>query len=102
MFSCPANSSQRKQEPVLVYIALTEKVGGTDASFPVLFARVETGIMTSAFGVGGCSVEDWKKVACSVAVIRAVSGFRIYALGGITYWRIVHRGLSRADCRAAE
>ena len=42
---------------------LTENVGGTEASFPVLLARVVTGMMTSARGAGGCAGEDAKKVA---------------------------------------
>ena len=54
-------------------------MGGTDASFPVLFASVETGIMTSAFAAGGCAAEDSKNVACSVAVPSSVSNMRIYA-----------------------
>ena len=45
----------------------TENVGGTDASFPVSFARVDTGMMRSDLGAGGCFAEDWKNVACSVA-----------------------------------
>ena len=48
----------------------TENVGGTEASFPVSLASVLTGTMTSALGAGGCSADDAKKVACSVAEIK--------------------------------
>ena len=41
----------------------TEKVGGTDASFPVLLAKVDTGIMTFALSAGGCSADEAKNVA---------------------------------------
>lgn len=46
----------------------TEKIGGTEASFPVLFARVVTGTIKSARGAGGCWGEDAKNVACRVAI----------------------------------
>ena len=35
------------------YRMRTENIGGTDASSPVLFASVVTGIMTSARGADG-------------------------------------------------
>lgn len=46
---------------------LTENMGGTEASSPVVFNSVVTGIMTSARGAGGCFTDDSKNVACSVA-----------------------------------
>ena len=45
----------------------TEKSGGTDASLPVLFAKVDMGIITSALGAGGWAASEAKNVASSVA-----------------------------------
>ena len=45
----------------------TEKPGGTEASFPVLLANVEMGMIKSARGAGGCFSDDAKNVASSVA-----------------------------------
>ena len=45
----------------------TEKSGGTEASFPVLFSSVEIGKIRSAFGAGGCLADEAKNVALTVA-----------------------------------
>ena len=63
---------------------LTENTGGTDASFPVSFARVVTGIIALAFGAGGWRSEEAKKVACSVAA------FAFQQLGVLTQSRITY------------
>lgn len=39
-------------------ISFTEKPGGTDASFPVSFANVESGTMRSDLIAGGFSGDD--------------------------------------------
>lgn len=49
-------------------LLLTENTGGTDASLPVLFARVVTGMITSARGAGGWRADDAKNVASRVAI----------------------------------
>lgn len=40
-------------------IVLTENAGGTDASFPVLFDKVEIGMMRSEWAAAGFANEDW-------------------------------------------
>lgn len=47
---------------------LTEKIGGTEASLPVSFASVVTGMITSACGAVGCFADDSKNVADRVAI----------------------------------
>jgi hypothetical protein len=37
---------------------LTEKLGGTEASLPVVFDRVDKGMIVFAFFAGGCCFED--------------------------------------------
>lgn len=45
----------------------TEKMGGTEATSPVVFARVVTGMIVFARGAGGYWAEEAKNVAVSVA-----------------------------------
>ncbi len=44
-------------------IRLTEKPGGTEASLPVSFAKVDSGMIVLACGAGGWAGEEAWKVA---------------------------------------
>lgn len=58
-----------REEVLRITVTRTEKAGGTDASFPVLLAKVVTGTIKSARGAGGCCGDDAKNVACRVAFV---------------------------------
>lgn len=50
--------SREQRKCLILKETRTEKIGGTEASSPVLFARVVTGIMVFARGAGGWAADD--------------------------------------------
>lgn len=76
----------------------TENIGGTEASFPVLFARVVTGTIKSARGAGGCLGDDAKNVACNVPVVDPLRSVNLVEKDIVTNWHIVRQARFPTDC----
>ena len=82
-------------------IMRTEKVGGTETSFPVLLSRLDMGTMRSALGAGGCAGDDAKKVACRTASSEVVSSNCPEPIRRKTYLSIYHPDPSQSGCQVA-